>query len=112
MSKTDVLLNRDELEGPLRRVVREELARSLRSPAGSILEDKSQEGPDDATEDDLLLADALDVLRKHKNNPEAWMDWRDFEAELDRAEAAGEQWKTWPPSATMIRHVGRLAESP
>jgi hypothetical protein len=50
----------------------------------------TQDRPDDLAQDDLLVGEALLVLREHGNEPDAWMTWEDFEAELDRAEAAGE----------------------
>lgn len=78
------------LETLVRRVVREELQRLLEKPARSILDDWKQEGPNDPDGDALLLSDALAVLRKYKDSPDAWMSWEDFEAELDKAEAAGE----------------------
>jgi hypothetical protein len=90
MSQTTVSLSPDELEVLVRRVVREELTRLLRSPVRSILEDWRQEGLDDPAEDELLLSEALAVLQEYGGKPEAWMTWEDFEAELDRAEAAGE----------------------
>ena len=79
-----------DLEALIRRVMREELARLLRARAPSILDDWSQEGPDDPTGDEELLAEALAVLEQHKDDPDAWMKWEDFKAELARAEAAGE----------------------
>lgn len=79
-----------EVEGFIRRVVREELIQLLRTPVRSIVEDWKQEGSDDSNGDKLLLHEALMVLQKNKDKPEAWMNWEDFEAELDRAEAAGE----------------------
>ena len=78
------------LETLVRRLVRAELRRLLEKPARSILEDWKQEGSDDPAGDVLLLNDALAVLQQYKDNPEAWMSWEDFEAELDKAEAAGE----------------------
>jgi hypothetical protein len=78
------------LENLIRRVVREELARLLRKPARSILDDQAQEGPEDAAEDEVLLAEASAVLQQYASQPDAWMSWEEFEAELDRAEAAGE----------------------
>lgn len=90
MSQITASLSPDELEALIRRIVREELIRLLRTPVRSILEDWSQEGPDNPAEDDLLLHEALSVLREYGDKPEAWMSWEDFEAELDRAEAAGE----------------------
>lgn len=90
MSQITVSLSPDELETLIRRVVREELIRLLCTPARSILKDWSQEGTDNPAEDELLLHEALAVLREYVDKPEAWMSWEDFEAELDRAEAAGE----------------------
>jgi hypothetical protein len=90
MSETANFLSTSELEALVRRVVREEITHLLRSPVRSILEDWRQEGPDDPAEDELLLNEALAVLQKNRDAPEAWMNWEDFEAELDKAEAAGE----------------------
>jgi len=90
VSQLTVHLSPNELEILVRRVVREELTHLLRAPVRSILEDWRQEGPDDPAEDELLLSEALAVLQGYKDRPEAWMNWEDFEAELDRAEAAGE----------------------
>jgi hypothetical protein len=59
-------------------------------PVRSILEDQDQEGPDDPEGDALLLREALAVLREYEKKPDAWMRWEEFEAELDRADAAGE----------------------
>ena len=90
MRQTTVTLSPNELQVLVRRVVREELTRLLRAPVRSILEDWGQEGPDDPAQDELLLREALAVLQGFEDQPEAWMNWEDFEAELDRAEAAGE----------------------
>jgi hypothetical protein len=90
MSQTSGSLDQSELETLIRRVVREEITRLLRSPVRSILEDWRQEGPEDLAEDELLLNEALAVIQEYGDKPEAWMNWEDFEAELDRAEAAGE----------------------
>jgi len=90
MRQTTVTLSPNELQVLVRRVVREELTRLLRAPVRSILEDWRQEGPDDPAEDELLLREALAVLQGYEDQPDAWMNWEDFEAELDRAEAAGE----------------------
>jgi hypothetical protein len=84
MSKATITLA--ELENMIRRVIREELTRHTLSP----LDDWSQEGPDDPAGDQELLHDALVVLEEYGDKPEAWLKWEDFEAELDRAEAAGE----------------------
>ncbi len=80
----------EELEPLIRRVVREELTDLLSAPASSILEDWRHEGPEDAAQDALLLRDALRALEVDGDRPQAWMSWQECEAELDRAEAAGE----------------------
>jgi hypothetical protein len=80
----------EEWEKLVRRVVREEISRVLEQPVRSILDDWKQEGPHDPEGDALLLREALAVLCKYEDKPDAWMSWDDFEAEFDRAEAAGE----------------------
>jgi len=77
-----------ELEVFVRRVVREEIARLLHLPVRSVLKDQSQEGPDDSAGDESLLREALAILQEYKDKPEAWMNWEDFEAELDRDTAS------------------------
>jgi hypothetical protein len=79
-----------ELESMIRRAVREELIQVLSTPVRSLLQGYADEGRDDVAEDELLLAEALAVLQEHGDKPDSWMSWEDFEAELDRAEAAGE----------------------
>ncbi len=76
-----------ELENLIRRIVREELARLLRSPVRSVLDDWRHEGPEDPEGDEQLAADALALLEKYENTPEAWMNWEDFKAELGGAQA-------------------------
>ena len=83
-------INTAELEGLVRRVVREELSRLLRQPIRSVLEGAEHEGPENSAEDEMLLKDALAVLEAYGDKPESWMSWEDFESELNRAEAAGE----------------------
>ena len=90
MTQTSISLSPNELESLVRRVIREELIQLLRSPVRSILEDRTQEGADDRAQDNLLLGEALGVIQEIGDKPDAWMSWEDFEAELDRAEAAGE----------------------
>ena len=90
MSQMTVTLSKDELEGLIRRVVREELLYLVRSPGKALPDDNRHEGVDNPEEDALLLREALTVLQKYKDKPEAWMRWEEFEAELDRAEQAGE----------------------
>jgi hypothetical protein len=76
-----------DLEKMIRRVVREELSRT---PQPSILDDWSQEGPDDPAGDAALLREAEQILAEAESKPEMWLNLADFEKELDRAEAAGE----------------------
>jgi hypothetical protein len=85
-----ITISLTDLENLVRRVVREELARLLRAPATSILDDWSHEGPDDPAGDEILLREALAMLKEYGDKPETWMKWEDFEAELARAEASGE----------------------
>lgn len=84
------MMKSEDLEKLIRRVVREEVGDLLKKPARSILDDWRHEGPDEPWQDQLLLQDALAVLRVDGDDPEAWLGWDDCEAELDRAEAAGE----------------------
>jgi hypothetical protein len=72
-----------QLENLIRRVVREELARVLRSTTPSILDDWSQEGPDDPAGDEELLAEALITIEQYKKGDrEGWKTLEEFEAEL------------------------------
>ena len=84
------MIEKEALESLIRRVVREELAALLNASAGSILEDWRHEGPEDPEQDAALLRDVLSALRADRDRPEAWVSWEECEAELDRAEAAGE----------------------
>ena len=52
------MIENEELEALIRRVVREELVALLNAPVGSILEDWRHEGPDDEEQDATLLRDA------------------------------------------------------
>ena len=79
----------EELKALIRHLVREELVALLHSPVAT-LEDWQRQGADDPEGDALLLRDALAVLEAEGDDPEAWMSWEEVEAELDRAEAAGE----------------------
>lgn len=79
----------EKLEHFVRRIVREELLQLLdRQP--SIAENWLHEGESDEAGDELLLKDGLAVLAEYVDRSETWMSWADFEAELERAEAAGE----------------------
>lgn len=80
----------EDLEALVRRLVREELATLLKTSSHRLTAIGSSDKTPNSTDDDLALIEALNVLREHSQNPAAWMDWSDFEAELTRAEAAGE----------------------
>ena len=77
------------LEDLIRRVVREEFLALLRSPA-EVLVAWEREERDEDRHDAILLREALEALEADGDRPEAWMSWGEVEAELDRAEAAGE----------------------
>jgi hypothetical protein len=85
-----VEVNLADLETMVRRVVRSELVRLLRSPKQNVLAEWAKADERDAVEDSLLLHEALSVLNQYADKPESWLNWDEFEAELDRAEAAGE----------------------
>jgi hypothetical protein len=44
----------------------------------------------DPGDDEELVQAALEAIREAEQNPDACMSWEEFEAELKRAEAAGE----------------------
>ncbi len=90
MSEEILAIDPQELRQLVRRMVREELAELFPKARPEILDDLSHEGPEDPDEDDQLLREALATLQEHQIQPDGWMSWEDFEAELDRAEAAGE----------------------
>jgi hypothetical protein len=77
-----------DLESLIRRVVREELTRQRQQ---DILEDRAHEGPPDPEGDESLLREALMVSQEYRADKEGWLRWEEFEAEIDRAEAAGER---------------------
>ena len=79
MSQAKLSLSPSELETLVRRLVREELARLLQQPVHSILDDWTQEGTEDPAEDELLVSEALEAIRKYGNKPEAWISWQDLE---------------------------------
>ncbi|MBN1148995.1 MAG: hypothetical protein JXA78_17185 [Anaerolineales bacterium] len=89
MSDISLQMSKEELEALVRRVVREEFSRLIHR-SHSLRDDQAHEGPDDPDEDQRLLQDALRLLQESTNRPEAWIGWEEFEAELERAEAAGE----------------------
>lgn len=87
-SKSLVTISLTDLEMLIRRavreVVREELAHlSHVAPATpSILDDWSHEGPDDSAGDQELLAEALLMSQKYKENQEGWQDWASFKVDM------------------------------
>lgn len=90
LTQTVATLSAAEFEALLRRIVREEISRVLHAPAPNPVDDWSHEGPDDPEGDAILLAEALEMIERRKTHPEDLMSLEDFEAELKRAEAAGE----------------------
>ena len=87
---TVIVMTPGELENLIRRVVREELSHAPQTAPASILDDWSQEGPDDPEGDEQLAQEALAILEEYRDRPEAWIKWEDLKKELARAEAAGE----------------------
>jgi hypothetical protein len=89
---TTMTIKMADLENLIRRVVREvvreELARQSHSTY--LVEDWSHEGPDDPSGDEQVLRESLMVLEEYGARPETWTKWEDFEAELDKAEGAGD----------------------
>jgi len=94
VTQAAITISLTDLENIIRRVVREvmqeELSHLPRAPVASILDDWSQEGPDDPAGDEQLLHEAMAVLKQYGDKPETWTKWEDLEAELDRAEASSE----------------------
>lgn len=89
MAQTNVSLSPTEFEDLVRRIVREELARLVRS-RGRIGDDPSHEGTVDEAGDETLVAEALEVLDAYGDDPHGWLDWEDVKDQLRRAEALGE----------------------
>ena len=89
-AKTTITLTPDALEQLIRRIVREEVGRLLQPRKPSILGDWSHEGPEDPGDEEELAEAAREAIREHEKNPGASLSWEEFEAELNRAEAAGE----------------------
>lgn len=78
-----------ELEALIRRVVRKELVRIVQQQPGSILDDWSQEGPDDPEGDEALLNEVLEQIEREQTTPAIRIAWETAQAELACAEAAG-----------------------
>ncbi len=89
MAETTIALSRTDLEKLVRRVVREELRRLIETRR-TVSGDPLHEGPSDASQDQILLVEALDRLAEYGTDPDAWLDWDTVKAEIARAEAAGE----------------------
>src|SRR6266508_3117084 len=71
-----------EFEALIRRVVREEVGRLVRAPEPSIPDDSSHEGVEEPGDEEDLVQAALEAIREHEANPNASMNWEDFEEEL------------------------------
>ncbi len=93
-SQAAITVSLTDLENLIQRVVKEvvrdELARILRTPSRAILEYWEHEGPDDPAGDAELLNDALAIIERYEKNPKGWKTLEEFEAELAKAEAAHE----------------------
>jgi hypothetical protein len=83
-----ISMTRSELESLIRSVIREELRRALRPV--NPLDDWSHEGPDDPEGDEIIAREALAQIEEYEKNPYRRMTLEEYEAELTRAEAAGE----------------------
>lgn len=84
--RVSIAMTPNELDSFIRRTVRDELFQLVSKASRPDEADDNDESADD----DLLLAEALAILRQYQNTPEAWMRWEDVLAELKTAEAAGE----------------------
>jgi tRNA A37 threonylcarbamoyladenosine dehydratase len=78
------------IQRTVRETVREELRRLFYQNLPAIRHYLLHEGPDDPEGDEQLLQEALETLEYINAHPESVQSWEEFEAELDRAEAAGE----------------------
>jgi hypothetical protein len=79
-----------DLEQIIRTAVRQEVqaefARLLHTPSPVLLEYWLHEGPEDESDDQELVTEALEMLRAYQNDKSGWMSLEDFEAELARNE--------------------------
>jgi hypothetical protein len=75
-----------DLEQIIRTAVRQEVqaefARLLHTPSPVVLEYWLHEGPEDESDDEELVADALEMLHAYQGDKSAWISLEDFEAEL------------------------------
>ncbi|GEM_PF-767273 len=77
---------RDELRVESRDAVRaavcEEMKRAFGTPLRKLMEEWEHQGPYDPEGDDLLLADALEIVEKYKDDRSGWVTLEELEAEL------------------------------
>ena len=77
---------RDELRVESRDAVRgavcEEMKRAFGTPLRKLMEEWEHQGPYDPEGDDLLLADALEISEKYKDDRSGWVTLEELEAEL------------------------------
>lgn len=77
---------RDELRVESRDAVRaavcEEMKRAFGTPLRKLMEEWEHQGPYDPEGDDLLLADALKIIEKYKDDRSGWVTLEELEAEL------------------------------
>ena len=83
-----ISMTRSDLESLICSVIREELRRALRLV--NPLDVWSHEGPDDPEGDEIVAREALAQIEEYEKNPYRRMTLEEYEAELTRAEAAGE----------------------
>lgn len=77
---------RDELRVESRDAVRaavcEEMKRAFGTPLRKLMEEWEHQGPYDPEGDDLLLADALEIIEKYKGDRSGFITLEELEAEL------------------------------
>lgn len=73
-----------DLEQIIRTAVRQEVqaefARLLHTPSPVILEYWLHEGPEDESDDEELVTEALEMLRAYQSDKSGWMSLDDFES--------------------------------
>ena len=89
-TQTLIQIDMATLRGVVQQAVREEMTRFFQTPPSTLLEHWLHEGPYDPEGDAKLLAEALVVSKQYRQSREGWKSLDEFEAELERAEAAGE----------------------
>lgn len=77
-----------DLEQIIRTAVRQEVqaefARLLHTPSPVVLEYWLHEGPEDESDDEELVTEALEMLQVYQSDKSAWISLDDFEAELTK----------------------------